>query len=89
MVVTMGGEGAVYAEAEGECGICPPIPVQVCDTSGAGDAFCAGVSVGLNFGKSLLEACQIGTRLASATITVPESVCPQFRPGELGLPITA
>ena len=89
MVVTMGGKGAVYAEADGACGVCPPIPVQVHDTSGAGDAFCAGVSVGLNFGKSLREACQIGTRLASATITVPESVCPVFLPGELGLPVTS
>lgn len=88
MVVTMGSEGAVWAEAEGEYGVCPPIPVQVCDTSGAGDAFCAGVSIGLSYGKSLADACQIGTRLASATITVPESVCPRFQPQELGLEVS-
>ena len=52
---------------------------------GAGDAFCAGVSIGLSYGKSLGDACEIGTRLASATITVPESVCPRFQPEELGL----
>ncbi len=85
MVVTMGAQGAVWAEAGGGCGVCPPIPVQVCDTSGAGDAFCAGVSIGLSYGKSLSEACLIGTRLASATITVSESVCPRFQPRELGL----
>ena len=55
------------------------------DTSGAGDAFCAGVSIGLSYGKTLADACVIGTRLASATITVPESVCPRFQPQELGL----
>ena len=85
MVVTMGSQGAVWAEARGSCGVCPPIPVHVVDTSGAGDAFCAGVSIGLSYGKTLDEACVIGTRLASATITVPESVCPRFQPQELGL----
>ena len=33
------------------------------------------------------SACEIGTRLASATITVPESVCPRFQPEELGLQV--
>ena len=87
MVVTMGSQGAVYAAADGTKGICPAIPVHVCDTSGAGDAFCAGVSIGLSYGKGLGEACEIGTRLASATITVPESVCPRFEPEELGLKV--
>ena len=85
MVVTMGSQGAVWADRTGKCGICPAASVSVCDTSGAGDAFCAGVSVGLSCGKSLQEACEIGTRLAAATITVPESVCPCFRPQELGI----
>ena len=85
MVVTMGAKGAVYAAADGTKGVCPAVPVRVCDTSGAGDAFCAGVSIGLSYGKTLGEACEIGTRLASATITVPESVCPRFEPEELGL----
>ncbi len=87
MVVTMGSEGAVWAEEGGTCGVCPSVPVQVCDTSGAGDAFCAGVSIGLSYGKDLAEACAIGTRLATATITVPESVCPRFQPQELGLEV--
>ena len=87
MVVTMGSQGAVYAALDGTKGVCPAIPVQVCDTSGAGDAFCAGVSIGLSYGKPLGEACEIGTRLASATITVPESVCPRFQPEELGLQV--
>ena len=87
MVVTMGSDGAVWAEARGGYGVCPSVQVQVCDTSGAGDAFCAGVSIGLSYGKSLAEACVIGTRLATATITVPESVCPRFLPQELGLEV--
>lgn len=89
MVVTMGAEGAVYAETEGKAEFCPAVPVRVRDTSGAGDAFCAGVSIGLSYGKSLMEACVIGSRLASATIQVDESVCPRFRPEEFGLEIPA
>ena len=47
MVVTMGGKGAVYADCHGDKGWCPARKVQVKDTTGAGDAFCAGLSIGL------------------------------------------
>ena len=85
MVVTMGGQGAVYAEADGETGICPAKKVQVKDTTGAGDAFCAGVSAGLTYGRTLAQAVEIGTRLASSVITSSENVCPRFRPEEFGI----
>ena len=85
MVVTMGGQGAVYAEADGEKGICPAKKVQVKDTTGAGDAFCAGVSAGLTYGRTLAQAVEIGTRLASSVITSYENVCPRFRPEEFGI----
>ena len=39
MVITMGPQGAVWADVEGNSGICPPISVDVIDTTGAGDAF--------------------------------------------------
>ncbi len=38
MVVTMGGQGAVYARANGESGVVPAKKVDVIDTTGAGDA---------------------------------------------------
>lgn len=85
MVVTMGEKGAVYAELNGESGICPAPKVNVMDTTGAGDAFFAGVAVGLTYGKSLGESCVIGTRLASSVIASKENVCPRFRPEEFGL----
>ena len=85
MVVTMGGQGADYAEADGEKGICPAKKVQVKDTTGAGDAFCAGVSAGLTYGRTLAQAVEIGTRLASSVITSSENVCPRFRPEEFGI----
>lgn len=87
MVITMGANGAVYAGEDGEYGYVPAVKVDVKDTTGAGDAFFSGVTVGLTYGKTLREACLIGTRLAASVITSYENVCPKFLPGELGLDI--
>ncbi len=85
MVVTLGKDGAVYADRNGLTGYCPARNVQVKDTTGAGDAFCAGVASGLTYGKTLPEAVEIGTHLAASVITSAENVCPRFRPEELGI----
>ncbi|MBQ1567365.1 MAG: bifunctional hydroxymethylpyrimidine kinase/phosphomethylpyrimidine kinase [Erysipelotrichaceae bacterium] len=87
MVVTMGDKGAVYASLDGESGYCPPQKVDVIDTTGAGDSFFAGVAVGLTYGKSLKESCNIGTRMASAVIATKESVSPRFKPAEFGIEV--
>lgn len=87
MIVTMGGKGAVYATREGESGFCPARPVKVKDTTGAGDAFCAGVAIGLTYGKTIAQACQIGAHLAASVIITGENVCPRFLPRELGLDV--
>ena len=87
MVVTMGSRGAVYADMNGDKGVYPARKVKVRDTTGAGDAFCAGVAIGLTYGKTMREAVEIGTRLASSVITVSENVCPRFLPQELGLDV--
>ena len=87
MVVTMGSRGAVFASMDGEYGVCPAQTVRVRDTAGAGDAFFSGVAIGLTYGKSLMEACEIGSRLASSVITVSENTCPRFLPEELGLDV--
>lgn len=87
MIVTMGSRGAVYADMHGVKGHCPARNVEVKDTTGAGDAFCAGASIGLTYGKSLAEACEIGAHLAASVIVTSENVCPRFMPRELGLDI--
>ena len=98
MVVTMGERGAIYIEngkeREGESttsqtvsGWCPAPKVNVVDTTGAGDSFFAGVAIGLTYGKSLKDACVIGTRLASSVIATKENVCPLFLPEELDLTV--
>ena len=88
MVVTMGSQGAVYADCDGNKGVCPARGVQVKDTTGAGDAFCAGVVSGLTYGKDLPQSIEIGSRLAASVITSSENVCPRFLPQELGLDVT-
>ena len=87
MIVTLGADGAVFAHMNGEKGWCPARKVEVRDTTGAGDAFCAGAVIGLTHGKSMAEACRIGTTLSASVITTSESVCPRFQPRELGLDI--
>ena len=87
MVVTMGGQGAVYAKHTGECGVVPAKKVDVIDTTGAGDAFFAGTVIGLTYGKNLAQSCEIGSRLAASVICITENVCPRFRPLEFGLDV--
>ena len=88
MVVTMGAQGAVYADLQGNKGVCPARNVQVKDTTGAGDAFCAGVAIGLTYGKSLAEAIDIGSTLAASVIISSENVCPRFQPAEFGIQVS-
>lgn len=87
LIVTMGEKGAVYADLHGNSGFCPARKVNVKDTTGAGDAFCAGVAIGLTYGKTMEEACEIGAHLAASVIVTSENVCPRFLPAELGLDV--
>ena len=87
MIVTMGAQGAVYASCDGAQGACPGRKVDVKDTTGAGDAFFAGATIGLTYGKTLAESCEIGTRLAASTICTSGNVCPRFLPEEFGLDV--
>lgn len=85
MIVTMGAKGAVYADAQGNKGCVKAKNVVVVDTTGAGDAFCAGAMSGLTYGKSLEESILIGNTLAASVITTTDNVCPRFRPEEFGI----
>ena len=87
MIITLGDKGAVYADMFGYKGYCPARNVIVKDTTGAGDAFCAGVAVGLTYGRTLAESCEIGSFLAASVIMTSENVCPRFLPSEIGLDV--
>lgn len=78
MVITMGVKGAVfYDSVKDEGGICPSLPTELVDSTGAGDTFLAGTVMGLTRGYSLKKAVHTGTKLASHTIQVEESSCPK------------
>jgi pseudouridine kinase len=74
MVITMDSDGAVYADAEGEAGHCPAQQVTVVDSTGAGDAFFAGTSVGLLRKLSIADACELGTKAAASVLITRENV---------------
>jgi ribokinase len=58
LIVTMGEAGALILTDEGQTTV-PRVPVDVVDTTGAGDAFNAGLAVALAEGKRLVEAVRI------------------------------
>ena len=68
MVVTMGGQGAVYACHNGESGIVPAKKVNVIDTTGAGDAFNGGLLAALAEGKDIWEAARFASGLAALSV---------------------
>ena len=74
MVITMDSEGAVYATKDGVSGHCPAQQVTVVDTTGAGDAFFAGTSVGLLRKLSIADACTLGTKTAASVLSTRENV---------------
>ena len=55
--------------------------------TGAGDSFYAGVCVGLTYGKTLKQSCEIGTKLSASVIQSIENVCPRFLPSEFGIEV--
>ena len=85
MIVTMGQNGAVWADSQGHSGVCPAQKVNVIDTTGCGDSFFAGVVIGLTYGQTIAESCVIGTRLAASVIATKENVCPRFLPEEFNI----
>ncbi|KAB2345072.1 carbohydrate kinase family protein [Actinomadura rudentiformis] len=66
VLVTLGEHGSLIASADGVERL-PALEVDVVDTTGCGDAYCAGFITALQHGKELLEAARWGTA-AAATV---------------------
>jgi pseudouridine kinase len=76
MVITLGARGSVYYESRTqEKGYQPAFPIDIVDTSGAGDAFFSGTVMGLIKQRPLSEAVVYGTKVASWTIQQTENTC--------------
>jgi sugar/nucleoside kinase (ribokinase family) len=64
VLVTLGGEGSLIATASGITRV-PALDVPVVDTTGCGDAYCAGFIAGLVDGREVVGAARLGTALAA------------------------
>ena len=67
-VLKLGPGGALYAGADGERRRAPASPSSVVDTTGAGDALCAGFLAARLSGGSPLEALNRGVELAARVV---------------------
>ncbi len=94
VVATLGAKGAVRVSTDG-VEVFPPYPVEVVDTTGAGDAFTAGLVAALARGLAMDDAIDAGCRAGAFCVMSPgvidglatseelEAAIP-FRPGSRG-----
>ncbi|GAA3154916.1 carbohydrate kinase family protein [Nonomuraea roseoviolacea] len=68
VLVTLGGDGSLVTTADGVEHL-PALKVEVSDTTGCGDAYCAGFITGLLHGRDVLEAARWGTAAAARVAT--------------------
>jgi sulfofructose kinase len=67
--VTLGGEGYLWRQREGEGGALPAFKVAVTDTTGAGDAFHGAFALMLAEGRSVSEAARTASAVAALKCT--------------------
>lgn len=70
VVLKLGAEGALYADAGGQRTRVPAAPARVTDTTGAGDALCAGFLAAWLAGTAPEEALQRGAGLAARAVEI-------------------
>ncbi len=68
VVATVGNKGAIHVNATGSISYAALL-VDAVDTTGAGDAFNAGLAVGLSRGLNLADAIQLGNRSGGYCVT--------------------
>ena len=68
VVLKLGARGALYAGTDGERVRVPAVPARVVDTTGAGDALCAGFLANRLSGAPAAGALQRGIELAARVV---------------------
>jgi ribokinase len=69
VLITMGSEGGLLVEKNGNGTFIPAYPVKAMDTTAAGDAFSGALACGIAEGKTLAEAAQIANAVAALSVT--------------------
>lgn len=73
IVLTLGQDGAVYADAH-ETHFQPVFPVQAVDTTAAGDTFTGYFLAGLSEGMSIPDTLRMSAKASSIAVTRPGAV---------------
>lgn len=68
VVLTLGGAGAWYADRDGRSERIPAYPVEVVDTTAAGDAFCGALAVAWGEGRDIVDAVRWATAAGAACV---------------------
>ncbi len=71
VVVTLGGNGALYRDAKRSVHVPVISAGPVVETTGAGDAFNGGFAVALSEGRDVIEAVRFGCATAGISVTRP------------------
>jgi ribokinase len=85
VVVTIGAEGAWVGVGDDARHV-PAEPVEVVDTTGAGDAFTGALAAALSAGCDLLDAVRIGVRAGSYAVQRPGAQASFARATQIGVP---
>ncbi|MFQ5729389.1 MAG: PfkB family carbohydrate kinase, partial [Waddliaceae bacterium] len=73
VILTRGAQGVVWASKDG-VRLIPALKVDVVDSVGAGDAFNAGLAVGLSEKRPMVEAIALGVTTASLSTQKRETI---------------
>lgn len=76
--VSRGARGSLFCAADGTVTVLEPVPTEVVDVTGAGDALTAGYVHGLLAGEDPLTAARTGHLAAALTIASPHTVRPDL-----------
>jgi pseudouridine kinase len=74
--ISLGADGVYCSDSAGEAGFFPAPEVGIADTTGAGDAFTAGIAYGVFHGLDLAETARVSLALAALAMETGSAVNP-------------
>ncbi|MEK3671306.1 ribokinase [Paenibacillus sp. FSL R10-2771] len=71
LIITLGSQGAVYMDGDGNIIEIPAYPVEAVDTTAAGDTFIGAFASAYYAGKELADSLQYASAAAAITVSAP------------------